>query len=62
MITVLHFMRGGGVAPNDYNWLHRGGEVWKKPKIYYIIYEQPLISPFSNENNLSIIPFYVKHT
>ena len=36
-------MRGGGVPPNDYNWLHRGGGVWKKPKIDYIIYEQPLI-------------------
>ena len=45
MITVLHFMRGGGgVPPNDYNWLNRGGVVWKNPNIDYIIYEQPLIS------------------
>ena len=41
MITVLHLE--GGVPPNDYSWLHRGGRVWKKPKIYYVILEQPRI-------------------
>ena len=41
MITVLHFICGGG-PPNDYNWLHRVGRVWKKAKNDYIIYEQPL--------------------
>ena len=41
MITVLHFERGGSLQMITVDYI--GGErVWKKPKIDYVILEQPL--------------------
>ena len=40
-ITVLH-KRGGGVSPICYNITWGGGSA-ETPKLYYVIYEQPLI-------------------
>ena len=42
LITVLHMRGGGRGQPNLLQYYMKGGSA-ETPKLYYVIYEQPLI-------------------